>query len=448
MKLPHMIDIKKIFSIFIISTIVTFAQSVENSSSVVDSLFKVNAIHISGNEKTKEFVILRELSFSIGDSVNSEILFYNRDRIFSLGLFTNIDISVEHDGEINTVLIAVEESWYIFPVPFINIREKTLERTSYGISLKYRNFRGRNETIGATISFGYDPFYSLQYENPLLITSADISFYFAGAYGTPVNKSPTLEEVYEDVFDFKTVSLNTSWGKRFNKENNIFFFLGYSNIKAPSESINSFMASGTSSDESISTGFAYIYDSRNLSQFASSGIFFGIDYLYYGLGKQDISHSAINFDLNKYNTIYKSVLIKGRINVRHTFGKFVPNYNYSMLGYEYYTRGNRYLIREGNNRLLGSVELSYPILSEWSFAVDLPILPESLTRARIAIHLNVFADAGTVFNNNEKILLEDFNSGYGVGLTLLFLPYSAFRFEYAFNELGKGEFLLESGISF
>ena len=119
-----------------------------------------------------------------------------------------------------------------------------------------------------------------------------------------------------------------------------------------------------------------------------------------------------------------------------------------MLGFEYYTRGNRYLIREGNNRLLGSVELSYPILSEWNFAVDMPVLPNSLTRTRIALHLNIFADAATVFNNNEKILLEDFNSGYGIGLTILFLPYSAFRLEYAFNEQGIGEFLLESGISF
>jgi len=443
-----MIDIKKIFTIFLISTIVIVAQSVDNPISSADSTFIVDSIEITGNEKTKEFVILRELNFSVGDTVNNDVLLYNRERIFSLGLFTKIEIDLKQDAGINTVLILVEESWYIFPVPFINIREKTLERTSYGISLKYKNFRGRNETIRATVSFGWDPFYSLEYENPLLITSADISFYFAGAHGTPINKSPTLDDVNGEVFDFKTFSLNTTWGKRFNKENNIYFILEYSNIQAPSESINPYMASGTSTDESISTGFAYIYDSRNLSQFASSGIYFGIDYIYNGLGTKDISHNAMTVNLNKYNTIFKSLLIKGRINARHTFGEFVPNYNYSMLGYDYYTRGNRYLIREGNNRLLGSVELSYPILPEWNFAVDLPILPESLTRTRIGIHLNVFADAGTVFNNNEKILLEDFNSGYGVGLTLLFLPYSSFRFEYAFNEMGKGEFLLESGISF
>lgn len=439
---------KKIFFITIFSAFIIAAQDVNTLSSLSDSSFQVDVIKISGNEKTKDFVLLRELNFSVGDSVNSEILYFNRERIFSLGIFTKIEIELNHEEGINTVSIFVEESWYIFPVPFINIREKTFERTSYGVSLKYKNFRGRNETIRATVSFGYDPFYSLEYENPLLVPSVDIAFYFGVVYGTPINKSPSLEKVNGGVFDFNTFSLSTTWGKRFNEENDIYFIIGYSNFQAPNESINSLMASGTSTDKTLSTGLAYIYDSRNLIQYASSGMFFGINYLYNGVGSKNISHNTIMVDVSKYRNIYNSFLIKGRINARHTFGKYVPNYNYSMLGYNYYTRGNRYLIREGNNRLLGSVELSYPILSEWNFAIDLPVLPLSLTRTRIAIYLSLFADAGTVFNNDDKILLGEFNSGYGLGLTFLFLPYSSFRFEYAFNEMGKGEFLLETGISF
>ena len=443
-----MIEFKKTFSIFIILTIVTFAQNVDSPSSLSDSSFQVDIIKISGNEKTKDFVILRELTFDVGDSVNSEILFLNRERVFSLGIFTKVTLGTSQEDGVNCVTILIEESWYIFPVPFINIRERTLERTSYGISLKYKNFRGRNETIRATVSFGWDPFYSLEYENPLLFPSADIAFYFAGAHGTPINKSPTLEGVNGEAFDFKIVSLNTTWGKRINKENNIYFIFEYSNIKAPSENINSYMASGTSRDETIGTGLAYVYDSRNLAQYASSGIFFGVNYIYTGVGSKKIAHNTITVNVNNYREIYKSILIKGRINARHTFGKYVPNYNFSMLGYNYYTRGNRYLVREGNNRLLGSVELSYPILPEWNFAVDLPVLPQSLTRTRIAVHASIFADAATVFNNNEEILLNSFNSGYGFGLTLLFLPYSSFRIEYAFNEMGIGEFLIETGISF
>ncbi len=410
--------------------------------------FVVDKIEIIGNERTEEFVILRELSFTIGDTVNSEILFFSRERVFSLGIFTKVTIKLDEKDNANVVVIYIEESWYIFPVPFFVIREKTFDRTSYGISLKYKNFRGRNETIRATISLGYDPFYSMQYENPLLIPSADISFYFSGAIGTFVNKSVFLDAVNGSSFNFESFLCSTTFGKRVNKQNNFFVSLAYSRIKAPFKILSGYMASGTLIDEIFSAGISYIFDSRDLRQFATSGSYFQLSYMLNGIGNNTISYNNMGIDVKSYREIYNSLMIKGRMSGRHIFGENIPFYSYSRLGYTYYTRGNRYLVREGNTMLLSSVELSYPILPEWNFAMDLPVLPNSLTRTRIAIHLGAFVDVATVFSVGDKVYLNDFNSGYGFGITVLFLPYNIFRFEYAFNEMGKGEFLLETGISF
>ncbi len=41
-----------------------------------------------------------------------------------------------------------------------------------------------------------------------------------------------------------------------------------------------------------------------------------------------------------------------------------------------------------------------------------------------------------------------YDTGWGFGFTLLILPYNAFRFEYAFNEMNEGEFIIETGFSF
>jgi len=87
-------------------------------------------------------------------------------------------------------------------------------------------------------------------------------------------------------------------------------------------------------------------------------------------------------------------------------------------------------------------------LDEWNVSIKLPLIPQSLTSARIGIHINIFADAGTVFENGQSLILKKFYSGYGVGITLLLLPYNAFRFEYAINELGKGEIVFATGFSF
>jgi outer membrane protein assembly factor BamA len=208
------------------------------------------------------------------------------------------------------------------------------------------------------------------------------------------------------------------------------------------------MASGTSVDNTLTSGFSLEYDSRNLKQFASSGMYLYINYLHNGFGISNISYNEMSFELRKYQKVYDEIVIKGRIHSKHVFGKYIPPYNLVRFGYDYYTRGERYIVSEGKNRFLGSVELSYPLLSEWNFAIDLPIIPKSLSRSRIAVHASIFADIGKVIDRPIDLKLKNFDSGYGAGITFLFLPYNSFRVEYAFNKMGEGELLIETGISF
>ncbi len=79
----------------------------------------------------------------------------------------------------------------------------------------------------------------------------------------------------------------------------------------------------------------------------------------------------------------------------------IPFYALSLLGEEEYIRGHRFDKREGNNYFLTSFELSYPMVKEWNFSLDLPLLPRSLTSARIGLYTNIFVDTGETFNNSE-----------------------------------------------
>ena len=60
---------------------------------------KIDSIRIEGNDRTKDFIILRELTFQIGDSVSGKTLRFNRERVFSLRLFNQVEFKIEKATE-------------------------------------------------------------------------------------------------------------------------------------------------------------------------------------------------------------------------------------------------------------------------------------------------------------------------------------------------------------
>ncbi|MCF8240010.1 MAG: hypothetical protein K9J16_01385 [Melioribacteraceae bacterium] len=442
----------RIFFITVILLIVSQFIYGENADTLklgVNDQYVVDSLKIIGNDITEEFIILREMTFSEGDTVDAKLLKYNRERIYSLGLFNFVNLYLREYNNKIFCHIEVKESWYIYPIPFIDLNDRTsFERASYGINVLYKNFRGRDETINFIFSFGYDPKYLLAYYIPVLIESHDISFQFSVSYGTIANKSQLAEYYYGEEFSYKVMGSTISFGKRFDQFNNLFVHSGFDYITAPEDAVNFSTGSNINIDRSIKLGLDYVYDSRDLKQFPSDGIYFTSGITHKGFGLDGLNYNVFRIDFREYRKIIDKITAKWRTTYRHTFGAVVPTYDYSYFGFNEYVRGHQVNQREGNNYILSSVELSYPLLKEWNFSIDLPLLPKRLTSSRIGININSFFDTGIVYFNGEPIHFDKFNSGWGLGLTILFLPYNSVRLEYAFNENWKGEILLGTGFSF
>ncbi|MEW6701976.1 MAG: POTRA domain-containing protein [Bacteroidota bacterium] len=413
-----------------------------------DETIKVDSVKIVGNDITQDFIILRELTFSSGDIASGKVLRYNRERVFSLRLFSNVDFYINQESTKNILVIDVKESWYIYPLPFLRAQNRDFKKSTYGINLLYRNFRGRNETVRTMMGFGYDPFYSLSYENPALSYKNELGIQLAFIYSRLTNKSSTAKSIIGNDFRYKIFSQTFVAFKRFDQFNNGFVWFGFDYIETPI-ALEGISASGGRIDRTLFAGLSYIYDSRDLKQFSENGLYTFAKFLHKGFGINNISYNEFEIDFREYRRIYRGLLGRWRFNYRTTFGRVVPFYDYSYLGYEERrVRGHVNDIREGLSYFLTSVELGYPIVKEWDFSIKLPLLPEKLTSARIGIYLTNFFDAGKAFKSNEPISFKGFYSGYGFGVTVLILPYNAMRFEYALNELGKGEFLIGMGFSF
>ncbi len=437
---------KYIFVILLISFQINFAKQSNVILSNSDSV-RVDSISITGNKVTKEFVILRELTFKAGDIVNKKVLDFNKERIFSLGLFNKVELNIIEKRNIIILNIYVAESWYIYPLPFLTLRDKTIKRASYGIILLYKNFRGRNETLKGIATFGYNPAYALSYFNPVISNGSNFMLGIDLLYSTIKNRNLVDQKKLNNDFNYVTALSSVKLGYRIDLFNTVVGITSYEYYRFPSAVAN-LTASKTNIDRILSAGILYSFDSRNLKQYSNDGIFGEAFFVHKGFGLNNISYNIFSIDFRHYKMLFGNLSGKWRFLYRHTFGATVPFYELSLLGDKLNIRGHKFQRREGNNSILTSFELNYPLIKEWNFSIKLPLLPKQLTSARIAFYANAFLDAGVTYNNKQPLALNKFDSGYGFGVTLLILPYNAFRFEYALDEYGNGQFIIESGFSF
>lgn len=411
--------------------------------------FLIDTIEIKGNETTEDFIIMRELTITRGDTLRPEIASYNRERIYSLNIFNEVKLVPYSFNNKNTLRIDIEESWYIYPIPFVTLKDKDWDKISYGISVAIRNFRGRNESLRGVFALGYDPSFGFSYFNPNISYNHNLHFESSFSYSKVTNKSLTAENLYGGSFEQKIFVSRLSFGKRFGNFHWLTATTGFDYIETPFY-IKGINASDGSIDRTIILGMSYVYDTRDLIQYPKDGIYSFISFEFKGLGIDGINYRIANLDFREYRSFFDKLTAKWRLSVRHSGGSLVPYYDYSFLGYSERVRGHFFDDeREGNDRLIGSVELNYPVIEETRLNLYfIPLLPKSLLSYRVALIAELFGDTGTTRNSGEPVAINKFDSGYGAGLSFLFLPYAIFRLELAFDEKGESEWIFDIGASF
>ncbi len=437
-----------VFIYLLICSPIIYSQNSDTTFSKDDFSFIVDSIKISGNSITEKEIILKELTFDTGDKVTPQILKYNQERIFSLRIFTKVELFPTLKSGKYIINISVKESWYLYPLPFIHLKDRDWDKISYGLALIVFNFRGRNETLGFKVALGYDPSLQLSYRIPYLDIKHNISFNANLNFQKVRNKSNIAKRIAGGDFDQNVYSGNLTLGKRLNTFNNVYFGVSYSTIESPLF-IKGISASDTRIDHLFSIAFNYTFDNRDLKQFPSEGFFASSLLQLKGLGIDGISYQVLRFDFRKYFKINENLSFKLRTATRNTFGSLIPFYDNSFIGFGERIRGHFRRELEGNNSYVGSTEIDYALLKDINLNLDfIPLIPKELLNYRFGIYLQLFADSGIIQNKNEPLSINKLYSGYGIGLTFLFLPYNILRFERAWDEFGKPEWIFDVGVSF
>ncbi len=435
--------------LFIVSVVSPLhAQSMFDDSTSIsfpDSLFRVDSVKISGNEDTKDFVILREMTLQNGGLITHEATDYNKNRIYSLGLFNRVEIEVEPtSGSTANLNVVVYEKWFIYPYPIFGLRDRDWTRLYYGLGLVHINFRGRNEKLYASFALGFDPWVSLSYRNPFLDEKGTNFLESRFSYNKVRNRSVTLQQQFGD-FDEEQFNISTTFGKRFGIQHTSWVTVGYRSVSIPQLNLMSTTDIGRN-DRFLQTTLGYVYDTRDLGEYPSYGSFVSLGVTKFGIFSPSVDFAHYNMDFRKFIPLTSEFVVAGKIFSVLASGGEVPSYEHVYFGYGDRIRGHYKEVMEGEDLLGASTEFHYTLLSPKYFKVG--FLPKEFALWRFGITAAVFADAGTIWYRGDKINWSHLPSGYGLGLHFL-MPFNiVLRAEYARNELGRGEFIFAMGSSF
>jgi outer membrane protein assembly factor BamA len=428
------------YAILLLVAFPLYAQTDSLHFAVVEPFF-VDTIIVSGNEKTKDYVILDEMTIKPWTIATPALIEFDKQRIYSLSLFTHVEILGDTLGGKHLLIVELGERWFLIPQVIFGFRDGDPKKPYYGGGFLENNFKGRNQKLSGAIIFGYNPSIGFSFRDPLIDRDHRLFFSSSISYSRIRNKSAIESEISGD-FDEDHYNANITLGKRFTLFESFAVNLGLDIVQIDSYSPER-TASPDGKDAYIYAAGSYANDTRDLREYPASGYFVNFFLTKYGFGESAVSYSRFGTDLRTYIPLPFDFTIAGRTYGSFAFGTFVPSYGRAFFGYGEKIRGYYNDVIEGDDLVGATVEVHWPLLPSRTIHFTAINLPEAFSFWRFGISLALFADAGTAWFRGTPVSFNSFASGYGGGVHFL-LPYSVLmRVEYAWNDYGDGQFILD-----
>ncbi len=405
----------------------------------IDSLnLHISSIVITGNKITKDDIILREMTLKKGGKFTLEK--YSKDllSIYNLALFTKVDIIPVPVNDKDIMLnVDVKERWYILPLPNAGIEEGEWKKLWLSMNLRWDNFRGRNERLNAGFRVFYNPSVSASYYVPWIGEKLHLFMGLGGAWQRQRNRS--LEAVgrqsgsntiayndsnYENIQYKAELSVGRYFGRNFSV---------FTNFKFNHLRVTAFAPGRTLSDDGIdrylTLGGGISWDSRDIYEYATKGLYSRLTYDRYGFLDREINFGRFTFENQSFIPVSFSknyyITLASKLYTSLAMGGEVPLYNHEYLGYsEDFVRGWKGKAYEGEDIFTVYNEIRIPILKpryvrgkDMMIVKEIPIVKD--LDIRHGLYFTVIYDIGTVWYKEERIFKKRFLSGAGIGLNFI-----------------------------
>ena len=436
----------------------------------------VKDIRLTGNKKTKDFVILREVVVHIDSAYDmstkgnlNPLVDQSKNRITNLNLFNKVSLQIINDSISNGISyysleIDVVEKWYTWPIPFVEFSDRNFNvwkelrfdpgRTNYGLYLFNYNLFGRNHTLKTSLVTGYNKTYGLEYRVPFISQNTN--------WGISTDiKHTSQEEMWlkteNDQLQFlkkgdipliqKSTGI-VAFSNRYKPFSTLTLSGRFQHTQIDSsirKEAHDYLLNGQQNLNVFGIGVTFTNDRRNNIYLPTTGTLFQpqIAYQYFnGTSAFNNIHASLKAQLflQLSSKFYTAFSVFGEANTAQE----LP-YEYSRrLGYDHIVRGFENYVIDGQHTALGNAAIRYHLVDQPH--INLNFIPiENYNFLPLNIYLEYFVDAGYVSNAKHLATNDLPNTAlFSTGLSLQSLFYNdrLLRLEYSLNSLKESGFFV------
>lgn len=424
-------------------------------------LFHIKDIIIDGNNRTKPYIVLREVSFKKGqDYPLNELVGQfaeTKKQLLNTGLFHDVVVSLQSlQGYDAYVKIDVKERWYLFPIPFIRTVDRSfgewitqqhmdLRRVNYGIKVTDNNITGRNDRLYVYLMNGYTKQVAVNYNGLFLDKKLKWSANMGVAYGknkelnykTVDNKLLAVKNSNDFVHSFFQSFLEVSYRRAINTKHTFGIRYNHEEVADTVYKLN--------------PSFATQRRIIRYPELTYKMTYFNVDYIPYptkGYASEImVNKRGFNHQMNLWQLIAKG---SGYWPMSHKYffnlgvaGSLKlpfdqPYISQQLLGYnDMYMQGYEYFVVDGVAGGYAKATLSKQILNT---AIRIPSERfKRLNYIPVRLYAKVYGNAGYVYNRQpgDNLLCNKLLYSGGVGLDLLTFYDFIIKVEWSFNQLGQ-----------